>query len=192
MATIITLDDVLWIRGSLVRAHELANARFREAFRPDLPPTAYLEMLANALFETSQGVHLPANGRVTYTIDGTTIAPRIPRVTIERTPAAVFEYWLLASEINASAGWSMTDVIATPAEYDAALRGMQQPQLVRALVGNLLPAADWREDGTASLEVTLYTRAEEERIERRHLMLDTAQEFHFHSRELLAEGLGGR
>ena len=43
----------------------------------------------------------------------------------------------------------------------------------------------------ASLEVTVYTRASEERVERRMLTLDASNEFHFHSRELIAEGRGG-
>ncbi|HEX7152457.1 MAG TPA: hypothetical protein VF618_13295 [Thermoanaerobaculia bacterium] len=189
MTTIITLDEVLWIRESLVRAHQLANARFVAGV--NLPATAYLELLAAAMFETAQGVHLPANERVTYEISGTTIAAKVPRVVLERTPAAVFEYWLIMSELHGSSSWRMTRVIATAEEYDTALREMQEPQLVRALVASFLPAAEWREDGTAYLEVTLYTRAQEERIERRHLMLDQSQELHFHSRELIAEGRGG-
>ena len=46
-------------------------------------------------------------------------------------------------------------------------------------------------DGSAFLEATVYTRAAEERIERRLLLLDPHNEFHFHGRELIAEGRGG-
>ena len=55
----------------------------------------------------------------------------------------------------------------------------------------ILPSVEVRDDGTASLEATLYTRAEEERIERRQLLLDVHNEFHYHGRELMAEGRGG-
>jgi hypothetical protein len=68
---------------------------------------------------------------------------------------------------------------------------MQSVQIVRALVASFLPSVEIRDDGTASLEVTLYTRAEEERIERRLLLLDARNEFHYHGRELIAEGRGG-
>ena len=82
----------------------------------------------------------------------------------------------------------MTRVIASPAEYDEALRRMQSPQIVRALVGSFLPSVDLER---SQLEVVVYTRAAEERIERRSLMLDPSNEFHFHGRELIAEGRGG-
>ena len=52
-------------------------------------------------------------------------------------------------------------------------------------------SVDARDDGTALLEATVYTRAEEERIERRQLLLDVHNEFHYHGRALLAEGRGG-
>jgi hypothetical protein len=76
----------------------------------------------------------------------------------------------------------MTRLIATPEEYDAALRRMRSPQIVRALVASFLPSVDG-----SKLDVTVYTRAGEERIERRLLILDESNEFHFHSRELIAE-----
>ena len=95
------------------------------------------------------------------------------------------------SEILASTSWRMTTVIASPEEYDAALRRMQSPQIVRALVASFLPSVELRDDGSATLQVTLYTRAEEERIERRLLLLDALNEFHYHGRELIAEGRGG-
>ena len=68
---------------------------------------------------------------------------------------------------------------------------MQSPQITRALVASFLPEVDVRADGSAMLEVTVYARAGEERIERRALLLDVMNELHFHSRELIAEGRGG-
>jgi len=85
----------------------------------------------------------------------------------------------------------MTRLIATADDYDAALMRMQSPQIVRALIVTHLPSVDARDDGTALLEATVYTRAEEERIERRQLLLDVHNEFHYHGRALLAEGRGG-
>ena len=85
----------------------------------------------------------------------------------------------------------MTTVIASSDEYDAALRRMQSLQIVRALVASFLPSVEFRSDGTAFLEATVYTRADEERIERRLLLLDSLNEFHYHGRELIAEGRGG-
>jgi hypothetical protein len=81
--------------------------------------------------------------------------------------------------------------VATADEYDAALMRMHSPQIVRALIVTHLPSVDPRDDGTAMLDATVYTRAEEERIERRQLLLDVHNEFHYHGRELLAEGRGG-
>jgi hypothetical protein len=85
----------------------------------------------------------------------------------------------------------MTRLIATADEYDAALMRMQSPQIVRALNLTHLPSVDARDDGTAFLEATVYTRAEEERVERRQLLLDVHNEFHYHGRQLIAEGRGG-
>ena len=110
---------------------------------------------------------------------------------VDRTAPAVFEYWLMISEIIGSPSWRMTTVIASSDEYDAALRRMQSLQIVRALVASFLPSVEFRSDGTAFLEATVYTRADEERIERRLLLLDSLNEFHYHGRELIAEGRGG-
>src|SRR5258708_40049332 len=77
---------------------------------------------------------------------------RYPDFTIDRTAAAVFTYWLVVSEMIATATWAMTKVIATRSEYDDALRRMQSPQIVRALIVDFLPRVDWREDGTAVRE----------------------------------------
>jgi hypothetical protein len=137
-------------------------------------------------------------GAIRYEIDGQLATayvergqPLFPFFEIERTEAGVFEYWLIVSEILASAAWHVTKLIADAYEYDDALRRMQSPQIVRAIPPPLAPAAEVRDDGTALLDVTVYTRAGEERIERRTLALDGNNELHFHGRVLLAEGRGG-
>ncbi len=179
VVTTLSLESVERIRGGIVRAHELAAARFRERF--PLPPNAYRELLAEALLECVEGVRF----------DGDIDDIRYPDFTIERTPEGVFAYWLVVSEMIATATWAMTKVIATREEYDDALRRMLSPQLVRAIVPNFLPGVELRDDGTALLEAVVYTRAVEERIERRQLILDTTNELHYHGRELLAEGRAG-
>jgi hypothetical protein len=189
--------DVDRIRDRIARANELAAAQFRDTFVPGQTlPTAHLEILAAALLEYAEGVR--ALGTIHYQIDGNTIAPFVVPdqplfryFDVERSPAAVFEYWLIVSEILASNSWRMTTLIATPEEYDAGLRRMQSPQIVRALVAAFLPTVEIRDDGSAFLEATVYTRAAEERIERRLLLLDPFNEFHYHGRELIAEGQGG-
>jgi hypothetical protein len=201
MPSIIPLEDVERIREQLKRAQTLASERFRDAFarQSDLPPNerwlAHLELQAAALLETSRDVS--ATGRIQYDVIGRTVIPYVvrgeplfPHLQIARTPAALFEHWMIVSELHASSAWATTRIIATAAEYDEALRRMQQPQLVRALVASFLPEAEWRGDH-AMLEVTLHARATEERIERRVLTLDARREWSFHARELLAEGRGG-
>jgi hypothetical protein len=195
--TTLSSDEVDGVRDRVARAHELAAAQFRDTFvAGQTLPTAHLEILAAALIEYAEGVRL--DGRVQYQLDGDVITPFVvpgeplfKYFEVERTPSAVFEYWLVISEIMASNSWRMTTLIASADEYDAALRRMQSPQLVRALVTSFLPSVDLRDDGTAALEVTVYTRADEERIERRLLLLDALNEFHYHGRELIAEGRGG-
>jgi hypothetical protein len=177
--TTLSIEAVERVRAAITRAHELAAARFRERF--PLPPTAYRSLLGEALLDSVEGVRF----------DGDLDDVRYPDFDIDRTPEAVFTYWLVVSEITATAAWAMTKVIATREEYDDALRRMQSPQLVRALVVQFLPRVEWRDDGTALLEAVVYTRADEERIERRQLVLDTTNELHYHGRELLAEGRGG-
>jgi hypothetical protein len=191
----IELAEVNRIRARIARAHVLAAERFRAAFAADPDWRAHLEIQAAALLETAEGVRLRDRDRIAYRIDGRVITPYVvegrpvwPYLTIDRTPEAVLEYWLIAAEL---AAWAMTKLIADGAEYDAALRRMQQPQLVRALIASFLPEAELRDDGTALLEVTVYTRADEERIERRLLVLEQDNELRFHSRELIAEGRGG-
>jgi len=195
--TTLSRDEVDRIRERISRAHELAAAQFRDTFvAGETPPTAHLEILAAALLEYAEGVR--PLGTVQYDIDDDVITPFVvpgqplfPYFDVERSPSAIFEYWLVVSESMGSASWRVTTVIAAPEEYDIALRRMQSPQIVRALVGSFLPTVEIRDDGSAFLEATVYTRAAEERIERRLLLLDPHNEFHFHGRELIAEGRGG-
>jgi hypothetical protein len=195
--TTLSREEVEEVRDRIARANELAAAQFRDTFvAGQTLPTAHLEILAAALLEYADGVRI--DGRVQYLLDGDSIAPFVvpdeplfKYFEVERTPSAVFEYWLLISEIMASTSWRMTTLITSPDEYDAALRRMQSPQIVRALVASFLPSVELRTDGTAFLEATVYTRADEERVERRLLLLDQLNEFHYHGRELIAEGRGG-
>ena len=189
------------VRDQIARAHVLAAERFRDAFaaQSELPPNerwrVHLEIQAAALLETARDVR--ADGRVHYDIIGRTVIPYVVRgeplfrhLDLARTPEALFEHFMIVSEILSSAEWATTRVIVTSEEYDAALRRMQQPQLVRALVAAFLPSGEWHDDH-ATLEVTLHARASEERVERRLLALGADREWVFHSRELIAEGKGG-
>jgi len=158
----------------------------------------HLELQAAALLETADGVRLPPGKRVAYDVDGRIVTPYVvrgepvfPHFIVRGTAPAIFEYWMIVSEILASSAWSVTKVIADAGEYDDALRRMQQPQIVKALVAAFLPSAELRDDGTARLDVTVYTRAGEERVERRALIMSDQQEFVFHGRELIAEGRAG-
>jgi hypothetical protein len=153
-------------------------------------------MLAATLVECAGHVRLL--GTIHYEVaDGLTTPyvergqPLFPFFDVERTPVAVFEYWLVISEILASPAWHVTKLIADHDEYDAALSRMKSPQIVRAIPPPLPPAVELRDDGTAMLEVTVWTLAGEERIERRTLALDRGNEFRFHGRVLIAEGRGG-
>jgi hypothetical protein len=199
----ITFEEVTRIREQITRANVVAGERFRHAFaaQSDIPPNerwrVHLEIQAAALLESSTSVRAD-KGAIHYDILGQTVVPYIvrgqplfPHFRIEPNTPALLEYWMLVSELLGTASWRMTSVIASHAEYDAALRRMAQPQIVRALVGSFLPSGEWKDDGTGILEVTLYTRAVEERIERRLLALDARNEFHFHSRQLIAEGRAG-
>ena len=177
-----TLAGVKDIRGRIARAHARAAAEFRDAFIPgQTPPTRHLELLAAALIDEARGVRLRGPA---YSIDGNVVTPLYANFDVD--PSALFEYWMIASEIAGAPSWRMTRVIASAEEYDGALRIMRSPQIVRALVGSFLPTVDHR-----ALEVTVYTRADEERIERRLLVLGEDNEFDFHGRELIAEGRGG-
>jgi hypothetical protein len=193
------LDDVQHVRDRIARAHAMANERFREAFASGtgpLPPKAHMAMQAAALVQNAAGLRV--RGEIRYDVIGDESTPYVERgkpvydaFDVDRSAEAIFEYWLIISDIVGATSWRMTRLIATPDEYDAALARMQSPQIVRALVVSHLPSVDARDDGTALLEATVYTRAEEERIERRQLLLDVHNEFHYHGRALLAEGRGG-
>jgi hypothetical protein len=180
--TLLPLAAVEDVRARIARAHARAAAEFRDLFvLGETDPTRHLELLATALIDEARGVRLHGPA---YTIDGNVITPIYENFEVE--PDALFEYWMIASEIAGSASWRMTRVIATAEEYDEVLRRMQSPQIVRALVGSFLPSIE-----RSTLEVTVYTRAGEERVERRMLVLDESNELDFHSRELIAEGRGG-
>jgi hypothetical protein len=197
--TTLTLDAVQRVRERIARAHELANAGFREAFASGtgpLSPKAHMALQAAALVECASGLRV--SGEIRYDVIGDESTPYVERgrpvydaFDVDRNPEAIFEYWLVISDIVGATSWRMTRLIATADEYDAALARMQSPQIVRALIVTHLPSVDARDDGTALLEATVYTRAEEERIERRQLLLDVHNEFHYHGRALLAEGRGG-
>jgi hypothetical protein len=191
--TSISLAAVQAIRARLASAHDLASIRFRKAFEGGAPAVAHLAIQAAALVESAEGVRL--RGTIDYDVDGEVITPFVERgkpiyafFDVDRTPEAIFEYWLMVSEIAGSTSWRMTRVIATAEEYDDGLRRMTSPQIVRALVVSFLPDVDV---DAGRLEATVYTRAAEERIERRALILDDQNEFHYHGRELIAEGRGG-
>lgn len=192
----LTFEEVEAIRARITRAHELAATRFRAAFEAGAPAIAHLAIQAAALLECAAGVRLRETSQhIDYDVDGDVIAPFVERgkpvyefFEVGRTPQAVFEYWLIVSEIAASNSWRMTRVIASSEEYDEALRRMRSPQIVRALVVSFLPEVDLDH---RTLEATVYTRAGEERVERRTLLLDERNEFHYHGRELIAEGRGG-
>jgi hypothetical protein len=197
--TTLSLDAVERVRARIARAHDLANARFREAFASGpLAPKAHMVMQAAALVECASGLRV--RGKILYDviddestpyIEGSRGLPIYPAFDVDRNAEAVFEYWMVISDVVGATSWRMTRLVATPEEYDAALMRMQSPQIVRALIVTHLPSVDVRDDGTAILEATVYTRAEEERVERRQLLLDVHNEFHYHGRELIAEGRGG-
>ena len=179
--TSLSANDVARVRARVARAHEIAAIQFRERFvLGQTPPTAHLQMLADALIGESEGIRL--NGPA-YEIRDGLIEPNHENFIVERTPVAIFEYWLIISEITGSDSWRMTKLITSPEEYEAALKQMRSPQIVRALVPSFLPVVE-----DSMLSVVVYSRAGEERIERRQLFLDENNEFHFHGRELIAEG----
>ena len=194
MRRIISLDEVNDVRARIARARTLAAERFRDAFTAgQVKPEGHLAIQAAALLEVAEGVRVRGDGTIDYDIRGRDVTPFVvrgeplfPHLSVVRTPEGIFEYFLIISEILASPSWSVTKLIASADEYDDALRRMKQPQIVRATFASFPPAVD-----DDMLEVTLHTRADEERIERRVLALDDHNEFHFHSRELIAEGRGG-
>ncbi len=195
----LTLDAVQRVRERIARAHTLVNERFRDAFAAGsapLPPKVHMALQAAALVECASGLRV--RGEIRYDVIGDESTPYVDRgrpvyeaFDVGRNAEAIFEYWLVISDIVGATSWRMTRLIATPEEYDAALMRMQSPQIVRALIVTHLPSVDARDDGTAILEATVYTRADEERVERRQLLLDVHNEFHYHGRQLIAEGRGG-
>lgn len=215
----LTLEQVEAVRARIRRGRDLAAQRFRAAFELDPEPTrawsVHLTIQAEAVLEMAQHVSLPPGLQIVYRmIDESSrlIQPAVvghdsdaadadlaegpersffPFFIIERSAEALFEYWMLVSELQASPSWSVTRLIATPAEYEEALRKMVQPQLVRALTAAFLPAAEIDEEGKGRLEATVWTRDREERVERRRILLDENQELHLHGRDLIAEGRGG-
>lgn len=175
----LTAEEVARVRERIARAHEIAAIQFRETFvLGQTDPTTHLQLLTDALIGESD---IRLNGPA-YEIRNGMIEPRYENFVVERTPATIFEYWLIISEITGSDAWRMTKLITSPEEYDAALKRMRSPQIVRALVPSFLPSVEGNR-----LEATIYTRADGERIERRQLALDEHNEFHFHGRELIAE-----
>src|SRR5207237_4399933 len=125
---------------------------------------AHLRIQAEALIESAEGLRV--NGGIAYDVSGEMVTPYVERgrpiypfFEVARTPEAIFEYWLVISEIEASLSWRMTRVIASSAEYDDALRIMKSPQIVRALVTSFLPDVDVHADGSATMEATVYARA---------------------------------
>jgi len=184
------------VRGRIARARLLAAERFRAAFEAGaVKPEGHLAIQAAALLEVAEGTRVRGGGAIDYDIRGRDVTPFVVRgeplfshLSVVRTPAGMFEYFMIISEILASPTWSVTKLIASAEEYGEALTRMKEPQIVRATFVSFLPSVD---DDTSMLEVTLHSRAGEERIERRVLALDDRNEFHFHSRELIAEGRGG-
>ena len=186
----------------------------------EIPPNerwrTHLEIQAVSMLEKMAGVRLKPGYEIGYVIDEERrmVAPvaaaagsalptdlpvdhfraedfLFPFFTIDRTGEALLEYWMLTSDLLSSTEWKMTKLIARPGEHDALLASMDHPQILNALFASYLPEAEFQPDGTAFLDVTVYSRAGQERIERRRLFLDTRNELHFHSRQIVAEGEGG-
>ncbi len=203
------------------RERAAARFRQAFAADTSLPPNerwrAHLEIQAASLLEELSAVSLDSTYRIAVIIDenhGRRTIPLIvastasppaldqadkltpdavfyPYFRVEQSAVGVFEFFLFTSEVMGSSNWQVTRVIADHDEYNELLAKMESPQIVNALFSSFEPAVEFRADGTSMLDVTLYTRAQEERIERRSLSLDQHQEFHFHSRALIAEGRGG-
>ncbi len=189
------------VRAAVETAHEKAGEAFRAAFSSsELPQEqrfrTYMQMRADALLAAARYVRV-RSGRIEYDFDGRAVTPYVVRgepmyahFVFPRTGEAIYEYFVMAGEILATPTWNLTRVIATADEYGAALQMMREPQLVDVTIASFLPEADV-DESSALLHVTLYTRAGQERIERRTLSLDPWNEFEFHSRALIAEGSGG-
>lgn len=202
MNSIIPLVEVERVRRAVDEAHDVAAGRFRAAFeQSQLPPEErfgmYMQMRADALLQAARYVRV-RSGRISYAFDGRAVTPYVvagepvyPHFEVPRIGEAIFEYFVLTGEIFATPSWNLTRVVASADEYGAALKTMKRPELVDVTVAAFLPQVGLREDGSALLHVTVYSRAGEERVERRILALDPWNEFHYHSRELIAEGGAG-
>ncbi|HXI12644.1 MAG TPA: hypothetical protein VNM92_08355 [Thermoanaerobaculia bacterium] len=217
----LTLAEVMTVRDRVGRARELTAERFREAFAAapaHIPPNerwrAHLEIQAQSLLEMLPSVSLPDGHHIRYVLSEAgdrLIAPIVvqkeqplpaaseirletalfPFFRIERSGVGLLEYWMLVSELLSSASSSVTRLIASSSEYDAAVSRIDRPDMLRALYVSYLPSFEWRSDETAMLELTLYSKAGEERIERRRIHLDRNQELVLHDREVIVEGRGG-
>jgi hypothetical protein len=201
----IALQQVEGLRLRWNEARALAGLRFSDGFAGMVaaPEVGYLRVYAAAMLESFPGIALEPPWSVDYEISddrllspilvspaGTKSDRVLPLFTVDRSPLAVLSYWIFISELYASPAWQLTRLVVTPEEYDVALAAMLQPQIVRALLPTLLPRVELKYDGTAVLDVTVFTRAGEERMERRRLLLDGEGEFHPHGRDLFAEGRG--
>lgn len=210
-----------WMTRSRTLAAERFREAFASsdaAVPPEERWGIHLQIQAAAMLECFEDVGLPEGCRIEYVFEGndgrdvqpivvSTDAPAAASTIrlgssisgtrlfrwfhIERTDRALLAYWLLTSELSATAAWATTRLIANAEEYSEALGRMKSVEIVRALNVSWLPVVDWRADGTGSLEVTVYTRGGEERIERRVLILDRDQELTFHGSETIARGGGG-
>src|SRR6266568_8289326 len=111
----LSAQDVAGVRERIARAHELAAIQFRDSFvLGQTEPTVHLQMLADALIGESDGIRLRGPA---YEIREGLIEPMHQNFVVDRTPVAVFEYWLIISEITGSESWRMTKLIATSDEY---------------------------------------------------------------------------
>ena len=106
--TLIARESVTAVRARIARAQQLAALRFREAFAAGpLPPVAHLRIQAGALIECAEGVTV--DGEIAYDVSIDVVTPYVergrpiyPYFQVARTPEAIFEYWLIVSEIEAA------------------------------------------------------------------------------------------
>ena len=110
----VSFESVEAVRARIARAQQLAALRFRDAFAAGpLPPVAHLRIQAAALIEAAKGGRL--NGEIAYDVTVDLVTPYVergkpihPYFEVARTPEAIFEYWLILAEIEASNSWRMT------------------------------------------------------------------------------------
>src|SRR6202035_5546936 len=111
--TTLTLDAVERVRERIARAHALANERFREAFASGmgpLSPNAHMAMQAAALVECASGLRV--RGKIRYDVIGDESTPYVDRgkpvyeaFDVDRNAEAIFEYWLVISDIVGATSW---------------------------------------------------------------------------------------